>query len=238
MSKIKYNPDFLAKLAGVSGEGKRTRIVAAMNADRNRRANGSNAKTGQVSLKTLDRWVKERKTPPFLDALLSLCNNMDDVSLGDFFVDDDDNPADISIRKKSNRKTDTEEQKAPTDPATMLRMELKYMNDIETIRCQAQSREDGIRESYEKRIANATETILEQEAHIREMHKQAVEQQRIVAGLQDTIAQMQSTIASQYDQILQQKRALAICHDNASDVGIATDSLAVTSDSCGERKKP
>lgn len=204
--KIKYNPSFLREfIARVTSSGRQTRtsIVSAMNKDG---ALPGDEKEKQVTLTQLSRWEKSGRAPQ-LERIISLVNNYEDVSLSDFFTEDD-GPIEIVITK-SDRSIGAPSDDMVNGDASMLRMKLKYMDDIEAIRCQSQQREDNIRSSYEKRLSDATDTIIEQEHLIRDNNKMMIDQQRLVADLQDKITQMQETISQQASQISRQERIIA-----------------------------
>lgn len=208
--KIKYNSSYLRELiARVTSTGRQTRtsIVAAMNKD------GSlpgDAKEKQVTLTQLSRWEKSGRAPQ-LERIISLINNFDDVNLEDFFLVDD-NPIELKVYKQNSEFTES----VSADDTAMLRIELKYLKEIETIRSQEQVREDDIRFNYEKQISDASETIVEQEHVIRDANKMIHDQQLLVSDLQNTITKLQATISDQNDVISQQKRIIASGHYSMS----------------------
>lgn len=167
---LRFNFDLLEKLAGVKGErsGKRMKIVNAMNADRTRQAEENQESRGKVTLTTLDRWLLEKKVPPFLDALISLCNNMDGVALGDFFTLDG-NPAQLV---KKNRKTDSS---SSAETITLL-AENKYMKDLLV---------------YHERERKLTDIIVDLEKTIKEMRIEEREKNCTITFLKEKIAQLE-----------------------------------------------
>ena len=100
--RIRFNTELLEKLAGKSApDGAKTRVLAAMNADRRKRFDTiGHMDQGEIRYKTLDRWLTAgNRLPTFLDAIISYCNNnTDGITIGDFFVYEDDNAtADMTI---------------------------------------------------------------------------------------------------------------------------------------------
>lgn len=167
---LRFNFELLAKLAGAKGErsGKRMKIVTAMNADRIRQAEDNQESRGKVTLTTLDRWLREKKVPPFLDALISLCNNMDGVTLGDFFTLDG-SPAQLV---KKNSQFDSANR---VETITLL-AENKYMKDLLV---------------YHERERKLTDIIVEQEKTIKEMRIEEQEKNCTITLLKEKIAQLE-----------------------------------------------
>jgi hypothetical protein len=167
---LRFNFDLLAKLAGAKGErsGKRIKMVAAMNADRSRQVEENREKRGKVTLTTLDRWITDRKVPPFLDALISLCNNMDDVTLGDFFTLDG-SPAKL-IKKNTNTNS------ANSVETITLLAENKYMKDLLV---------------YHERERKLTDVIVDQEKTIKEIRVEMEEKENVITLQKEKIAQLE-----------------------------------------------
>ena len=207
--KIKYNSSFLREfIARVTSTGRHTRtsIVAAMNKD------GSlpgDEKDKQVTLTQLSRWEKSGRAPQ-LERIISLINNFEDVNLEDFFLVDD-NPIEYMVKQSTESVV-----AVPSDDTDMLRIELKYLKEIDTIRSQGQLRENDIKSNYEEKISAATQTIVEQEHIIRDANKMIHDQQLLVSDLQSTITKLQATISDQNDVISQQNRIIASGHYSMS----------------------
>ena len=131
MRKIKYNPEFLRELAGrknKDGKVQKNVIVAAMNADRMQREQSSD-KGMMVTATQLNRWIESEKIPSFMDAIISLSNNLDGISFSDFFLEDDE-PMQMVVRK-GRRKNEKEQSAEPMFSETVVvRMENKYLKDL------------------------------------------------------------------------------------------------------------
>ena len=124
MGKVKYNPEFLRELAGRKNEDGRVpknKVVAAMNADRSKRDDyEENGKS--VTATQLNRWIESEKLPSFMDAIISLSNNLDGISFSDFFLEDDE-PMQMVVRK-GRRKKEKEQSAEPMFSETVVvRME-------------------------------------------------------------------------------------------------------------------
>ena len=131
MGKVKYNPEFLRELAGRKNEDGRVpknKVVAAMNADRSKRDDyEENGKS--VTATQLNRWIESEKLPSFMDAIISLSNNLDGISFSDFFLEDDE-PMQMVVRK-GRRKKEKEQSAEPMFSETVVvRMENKYLKDL------------------------------------------------------------------------------------------------------------
>lgn len=124
--RIKYDCDALARLierVTAHGRGTRTDIVVAMNAD------STDAK-GKVTLNQLQWWVENRK-PVKMERLVSLVNNMDDVSLSDFFVyEDDGEKVEAATREPKKRRGKTADKDDTDMRLELLQEKLEHQQDI------------------------------------------------------------------------------------------------------------
>lgn len=127
--RIKYDYDALSRLierVTAHGRGTRTDIITAMNADQI----DADGKEGKVTLNQLKLWAEERK-PVRLQRLVSLVNNMWDVSLSDFFVYEDDGENVETVTREPKKRRGKQEEQDDTDMRLeLLQEKLEHQQDI------------------------------------------------------------------------------------------------------------
>lgn len=150
MKRIRYNVDFLPELirrVTAHGRGTKTQIVDAMNIP---------SETKKATLTSLDRWISGEKPLP-VNRLVNLVNNMEDVTLGDFFVYEDGEG--VQLPAAEGRRAPVSEKELSDMRLEMMQMKIDHLQELERVRNEYRQREDALRQQYEERLAQQQQVL-------------------------------------------------------------------------------
>lgn len=155
MRKIKYNSEFLPRLISrvtAHGRGTKTQVVNAMNLA---------SEKERATLTSLSRWLSGEKPIP-VNRIINLVNQMEGVSLSDFFIYEDDGTGvevDIKERRKRQRPGNDDDTRLTDIRQKMLELRIEHLQEIDALKVESQRREDAVREDMRERQRIMQQTI-------------------------------------------------------------------------------